>query len=193
MSDEILNNSMQHKIQQFIKKNLKNLIVFIALLILILFGFFFYKDLQKKEELKISENYIQASIKFEENKKAQAKEFLENIINKDHKFYSPLALYFIIDKKLETDPLKIMNYFDNVLSIRSIEKENLNLIKIKKAIFLFSIEDEELIINTLNPIINSNSVWRKLAIKLISDYFFFKNQEIKAKEYIQLLNKKISK
>ena len=60
MSDEILNNSMQHKIQQFIKKNLKNLIVFIALLILILFGFFFYKDLQKKEELKISENYIQA-------------------------------------------------------------------------------------------------------------------------------------
>jgi len=53
MSDEILNNSMQHKIQQFIKKNLKNLIVFIALLILILFGFFFFKDLQKKEKLKI--------------------------------------------------------------------------------------------------------------------------------------------
>jgi len=193
MSDEILNNSMQHKIQQFIKKNLKNLIVFIALLILILFGFFFYKDLQKKEELKISENYIQASIKFEENKKAQAKEFLENIINKDHKFYSPLALYFIIDKKLETDPLKIMNYFDNVLSIRSIEKENLNLIKIKKAIFLFDLADEEKIIDLLNPVINSDSVWRNMAIKLMSDYFLSKDQTTKANEYIQLLNSKIKK
>jgi predicted negative regulator of RcsB-dependent stress response len=193
MSDEILNNSMQHKIQQFIKKNLKNLIVFIALLILILFGFFFYKDLQKKEELKISENYIQASIKFEENKKAQAKEFLENIINKDHKFYSPLALYFIIDKKLETDPLKIMNYFDNVLSIRSIEKENLNLIKIKKAIFLFDLADEEKIIDLLNPVINSDSVWRNMAIKLMSDYFLSKDQTTKANEYIQLLNNKIKK
>ena len=193
MSDEILNNSMQHKIQQFIKKNLKNLIVFIALLILILFGFFFYKDLQKKEELKISKNYIQASIKFEENKKAQAKEFLENIINKDHKFYSPLALYFIIDKKLETDPLKIMNYFDNVLSIRSIEKENLNLIKIKKAIFLFDLADEEKIIDLLNPVINSDSVWRNMAIKLMSDYFLSKDQTTKANEYIQLLNNKIKK
>ena len=193
MSDEILNNSMQHKIQQFIKKNLKNLIVFIALLILILFGFFFYKDLQKKEELKISENYIQASIKFEENKKAQAKEFLENIINKDHKFYSPLALYFIIDNNLETDPLKIMNYFDNVLSIRSIEKENLNLIKIKKAIFLFDLADEEKIIDLLNPVINSDSVWRNMAIKLMSDYFLSKDQTTKANEYIQLLNNKIKK
>ena len=193
MSDEILNNSMQHKIQQFIKKNLKNLIIFIALLILILFGFFFYKDLQKKEELKISENYIQATIKFEENKKAQAKEFLENIINKDHKFYSPLALYFIIDNKLETDPLKIMNYFDNVLSIRSIEKENLNLIKIKKAIFLFDLADEEKIIDLLNPVINSDSVWRNMAIKLMSDYFLSKDQTTKANEYIQLLNNKIKK
>ena len=156
-------------------------------------AFFFYKDLQKKEELKISENYIQASIKFEENKKAQAKEFLENIINKDHKFYSPLALYFIIDKKLETDPLKIMNYFDNVLSIRSIEKENLNLIKIKKAIFLFDLADEEKIIDLLNPVINSDSVWRNMAIKLMSDYFLSKDQTTKANEYIQLLNNKIKK
>ena len=43
---------------------------------------------------------------------------------------------------------------------------------------------------TLNPIINSDSVWRNIAIELISDYFLSKNQEIKASEYKQLLNNK---
>ena len=102
-----------------------------------------------------------------------------------------MALYFIIDNNLETDSLKIINLFDNVLSINSIDEENLNLIKIKKAIFLFNLDDEEAIIKTLNPIINSESTWRIMAIKLISDYFLSKNQDEKAKEYIQLLNNKI--
>jgi hypothetical protein len=48
-------------------------------------------------------------------------------------------------------------------------------------------------IKTLNPIINSDSVWRNIAIELISDYFLSKNQNSKANEYIQLLNNKIKK
>ena len=118
---------------------------------------------------------------------------MENIINKGHRFYSPLALYFIIDNNLETDSLKIINFFDKILSINTIDKENLNLIRIKKAIFLFNTEDEDLIIKTLNPIINSDSVWRNITIKLISDYFLSKDQKIKANEYIQLLNNKNKK
>jgi len=97
----------------------------------------------------------------------------------------------LLEKLLEKDPSKIINYFDEILKINSIDKENLNLIKIKKAIFLFSIGDEELIIKTLNPVINSNSSWRNMAIILISDYFLSKDQKSKANEYIQLLNNKI--
>ena len=118
---------------------------------------------------------------------------LENIINTGHKFYSPLALYFIIDNNLESETLKIIKLFDEILNINSIDKENLNLIKIKKAIYLFSLDDEETIIKTLNPIVNSDSIWRNMAIKLISDYFLSKNQVSKAKEYIQLLGSKTSK
>ena len=188
MSKEILNNSFQNRIINFIKTKKKNLIVLSVLLIFTLFGYFFYEDLKKKNEIQISAQFTKASIQFKLKEINYAKQLLLDIVNKKHKFYSPLALYFIIDNNLEKDPKKVITFFDKVLSINSIDKENLNLIKIKKAIFLFSIEDEELIIDTLNPIINSNSVWRKLAIKLISDYFFFKNQEIKANEYIQLLN-----
>jgi predicted negative regulator of RcsB-dependent stress response len=191
MSEEILNNNFQNKITKLIKKNFKNLIILLILLTLVLFGYFFYKDLQNKNEIKLSEQYIQASIQFKKKKLDNAKHLLENIINKKHKFYSPLALYFIIDNKLETDPFKIINFFDEILSIKSVDQENLNLIKIKKAIFLFNIEDEELIIKTLNPITNSDSEWRNMAIRLISSYFLSRGQKIKANEYIQLLNNKI--
>ena len=185
-----LSNNFQNKTLSFLKKNLKYLIILSFFLILLLFGYFFYSELQKNEEVKISENYVEASFQFKQKNTDKSKELLEKIIVKKHKFYSPLALYFIIDNNLETDTSKIINFFDKILSINSIDKENLNLIKIKKSIFLINIDDEELIIKTLNPIINSDSVWKKMAIELISEYFISKDQKSKANEYIQLLNNK---
>jgi len=193
MSKEILNKNLPDKITKFIKNNLKNIIILSILLTLTLFAYFFYTDVQKKNEIKLSEQYTLANIQFKEKKIVESKKLLLNIISKNHRFYSPLALYFIIDNNLEIDSLKIINSFDKILLISSIDKENLDLIKIKKAIFLFSLEDEESIIKTLNPIINSNSIWRNMAIKLIADYFLSQNQKIKANEYIQLLNNKIEK
>ena len=193
MTDKILKNNFQNKTLNFIKKNLKKLIIVFMLLVILLFTYFLHQNLQKRNEIKLSQNYTQASIQFKQKKINKSKLLLESIIDKGHKFYSPLALYFIIDNNLETDPLKIINFFDKIINIGSIDNENLNLIKIKKTIFLFSTGDEELIIKTLNPVINSDSVWRNMAITLISDYFISKDQKIKASEYIQLLNNKIDK
>jgi predicted negative regulator of RcsB-dependent stress response len=190
MSDEILNNNLQSKTINFIKKNLKNLSIFSIIFILLLFSLLFYKDFKKKNEIIISAEYMQATIQYKEKKINDAKNLLENVINKNHKFYSPLALYFIIDNNLEKNSTKIIKNFDKILSISSINKENLNLIRIKKAMFLFSLEDEELIIKTLNPIINSESIWRDMAIELISNYFLSKGEKKKSNEYIQLMNKK---
>ena len=67
------------------------------------------------------------------------------------------------------------------------------MIKIKKAIYLINIDDEKLIIETLNPVINSNSVWREIAINLIKEYFLSKDQKIKAEEYNQLLQNRTKK
>ena len=192
MSNTALDNSLQSKIINFCKKNKKIFVICFFSLILILLSYLFYKDLQKKNETKLSEHYTYAVIQFKE-KKNNAKQLLEDIVNKDHRFYSPLALYFIIDNNLETDNLKIINFFNKILSISSIDDENLNLIKIKKAIFLFNLKDEEQILKTLNPIINSDSVWKNTAIQLISDYYLSTEQKTKANEYIQLLNNKNKK
>jgi len=193
MSEKILNNNFQNKIKFFVNKNLKRLVVISICSILILFGYFFFKDLQEKKGIELSEAYTQASVQFYKKEIEDAKKLLKDIINKKHKFYSPMALYFLIDNNLETDSKIIINAFDKILLINSIDQENLNLIKIKKAIFLFKLGNEEAMLTTLNPIVNSDSVWRKMAIELISDYFISKNQTVKASEYIQLLNSKNNK
>jgi len=68
MSNEKLNNTFQNKITILIKKNLRNLSIFFVVLILILFGYFFFLDFKKKSEKKILEEYTQATIQFKEKK-----------------------------------------------------------------------------------------------------------------------------
>ena len=64
------------------------------------------------------------------------------------------------------------------------------MIKIKKALYLFSLDNESLIIDTLNPIINSDSIWKNQSINLLAEYFLSKGEKIKADEYFKLLNLK---
>ena len=193
MNDQILKENLQDKINNFFKKNIKILFLTLITIIIFLIFFSFFNYQKKQNDIIISEQFTNASILIKDNKIEESKLILENILSKDHKFYSPLALNLLIDNEIEKDKKIILNYFDQVLKIKSISNENLNLIKIKKALFLFNEKDEELIITTLNPIINSNSVWRNSAIKLIADYFFSINQKNKANEYYKLLNEQIEK
>ena len=190
MSKDTLNSNLHNKIIYLIKNNLKSLVILSIVIVVILFGSIYYKNLYKSKIIKLSDNYTKSSILFKQNKIIESKILLEDIIKAKHKFYSVLALYFLIDNSVEPDSKKIITYFDQILDISSIDKESLNLIRIKKAIYILDKKkgDEQLIITTLNPVINSKSVWRNIAINLISDYFFSKDQKEKANDYIKLLN-----
>ena len=193
MSNENLKENFQDTIISFIKKKLNFIISFLIVIFIVLLLFLINQNQQKKNTIKISEQYTEASLLIKQKKTTESRLLLESIINKEHKLYSPLALYLIIDNNIERDSAKIISYFNKIIENNSIEKENLNLIKIKKAIYLINLDDEKLIVETLNPIINSNSAWRLLAINLISEYFYSQNQKIKAEEYIQLLNNRNNK
>jgi predicted negative regulator of RcsB-dependent stress response len=188
MSDKIIKKNFLEKYTNFVKKNFKILIILIIAVLILLCSFFFYKNIQDRNNIKVAEEFTQASILVKQKKIKKSKLLLENIINKNHQFYSPLALYLLIDNNIETESTKIIIFFDKILKNNSIDEENLNLIKIKKAVYLINLDEENLIVETLNPIINSRSVWRKIAINLISDYFLSKNQKSKAKEYMGLLS-----
>ena len=193
MTNEILKENFLTNTTNFVKKNSKLLILLLVTILIFLFTYLFYKNLQDKSNIQIAEKYTTASILIKQNKIEESKILLEAIIKKKHQFYSPLSLYLIIDNDIENDNKKIISFFDQILKNNSISNENLNLIKIKKAIYLINIDDEKLIIETLNPVINSNSVWREIAINLIKEYFLSKDQKIKAEEYNQLLKNKIKK
>ena len=187
MSNETVKNNFFEQIKIFLKKNIKILIILIIVIFILLCSFLFYKNIQDKNNIKVAESFTQASILVKQKKIEESKLLLENIINKNHQFYSPLALYLLIENNIEKEPLKIITFFDKILKNNSSDEENLNLIKIKKAVYLINLDEENLIVETLNPIINSSSAWRKIAINLISDYFLSKDQNSKAEEYMRLL------
>ena len=179
-------NFLEHSID-IVKKNIKILVSILIVIFILLFIFLFNQNLQEKNKIQVADKYVQATILIKQKKIKESKLILEEIIIKNHQFYSPLALYLLIDNSIEADNKKIINFFDIIIKNNSIDEENLNLIKIKKAIFLINIDNEELIVETLNPIINRDSVWKDLSIKLISEYFLSKDQKVKANEYLQLL------
>ena len=187
MSENNTDSKFQDRLVNFLKSNIKLIVVLLVFILLILFSFFLYISFQEKKHLAISEQYNNATILISQEKTDRGKILLENIIKQKNKFYSPLALYLLIDKKIEKDQDKIIEYFDSVIEIKAIDKENINLIKIKKALYLFETKNEKMVIKTLNPIINSDSIWRVQATNIMIDYFLSNNEKLKADEYLLLL------
>ncbi len=191
MSEEILEKKDRFKL--FISKIRNNSKLYFSIISIILIGFItaiFLENKKEKENALISKEFNKAKILIKNEKKNESFILLEGIINKKHKFYSPLSLSLIIDFELEENHESIIQLFDKVITIKNIDEENINLIKIKKALFLSNYYGEEEILKTLNPIINSDSIWRSNAMNIIVSYFENKGDSLKADQYRKLLNKK---
>ena len=184
MSSEI---SEKVKLIDLLKKNFKLLLSLLILLFVIISILLWFDYSNKSKREKISEDFIQAKILLENQQNIKAHNVLKNIIEKKDNIYSPLSLFLIIEKNLETDKSTITNYFDKILDIGSIEKEDLNLLRLKKAIFISENSKEEDMLELLNPIINSDSVWKIQSIKFLGDYYFSLKQFNKAKQYYLIL------
>ena len=65
----------------------------------------------------------------------------------------------------------------------SLDKEIKNLIIYKKALFNADQSNEADLLNILNPLVNSESVWKSHALYLMAEYFYSKDQKQKSKEF----------
>ena len=98
-------------------------------------------------------------------------------------------LRFIIDQEIQASNEEINKFFDIIIHETNIENEVKNLIIYKKGLFNANFENENNLISILNPVINSDSVWKSHAQYLLAEYFLDKNQKQKAKEfYNQILD-----
>ena len=176
-------NTRNEKIINFFVNNTKKIIIVISVIVLIIFGYFIYEDLKKKNKIKLANKYNLAIIKFVSGDKIKVENELIDIVNKKDKTYSPLALYFLIDNNIINENNKINELFDIIINETSLEEEIKNLVIYKKALFNSDFESENNLIQILNPVINSDSAWKSHALYLMAEYFYYKNQRQKSKEF----------
>ena len=183
--DLINKNTRNERIINFFKKNYKIFILSISLIIIIILLFFGLEYLNKKKNIKLSNTYNNIISSYELKNKNFVIEELKNIIEQKNKTYSPLSLFFLIDNDLITSKVEINNYFDLIIDNIKLEKEIKNLIIYKKALYNSDSISEDQLILILNPIINSNSIWKSHSLYLLGEYFFSKGENQKAKEFFQ--------
>ena len=182
---EIINqNTRVEKIKNFFSNNYKKLIGSLVSILLLLFSYFGYQEYEKRVKLEIAETYNQITLKKITIKNTNEIEQLEKIIKEKDPIYSALSLYFIIENDLVNDQKKINNFFDIVIKSQK-EKEIKNLIIYKKAIYNAEIISENELLDILNPILKSESVWKSHALLLMADYFEHNNNLIKSKDFLE--------
>ena len=182
---EIINqNTRVERIKNFFSNNSKKLIGSLVLMLLVLFSYFGYQEYKKSLKLKIAETYNQITLKEITVENTNDIEQLVKIIKEKDPIYSALSLYFIIENNLVNDKKKINNFFDLVIKSQK-EKEIENLIIYKKAMYNIDIISENDLLDMLNPILKSKSVWKSHALLIMADYFEHNNNLIKSKDFLE--------
>ena len=182
-------NTRLEKIKFFLTKNKRIIIIFLTICILFLFSFFGYKEFNKKQKLEISNFYNSTIIEYSESTKSITIKNLVNIIKTKDSTYSPLSLYFIIDNDLILEKDKVNNLFNILIFETRLETEIKNLIIYKKGLYNADSISENDLLNILNPLINSESIWKSHALYLMAEYFYSKNEKQKSKEFFQQIIK----
>ena len=176
-------NTRNEKIKNFFVNNKNKIISGIIILIIIIVGVFSYDKYLINKKKDISDSYNSIIIDYSEKTKEKTVSSLIEIVNKKDPTYSPLSLYFIIDNNLVSDQSKINSLFDILIKDTSLDSEINNLIIYKKALYNADNAQESDLLNMLNPLINSKSVWKSHSLYLMAEYFYANNQKQKAKEF----------
>jgi len=181
---EIINvNTRNEKIKNFFINYKKQLISILVIIILSLFGYFFYEYYKSDKKEELANKYNLVVIKYNSGQKENIESTLKEIIQAKDSTYSPLAFYFLLDKNLINSNDEINGYFDILINEVVLDEEIKNLTIFKKGLFNSDFASENQLLNILNPVIKSKSVWKPHVLYLMAEYYFAKNQKQKSKEF----------
>ena len=171
-------------IKNFFKNNSKNIAISVIFIIAIVISFFAYDEIKKRKKEKIAVDYNRIIFNTDKYNQNDIKNEMIKIINEKVDTYSTLALYHLIDNNLIDDQNTISDLFDKVISINK-DDELRNLIVFKKALYFSDKYTESKMLEILNPLLNSESIWKQHAFLLMGDYYFHKKQYSKSKEFLE--------
>ena len=171
------------KIKNFLINNKKNFTISISIILIALVGYFSLEEIKDRKKVKLANQFNLVTMNFIEIEKKITKKKLINIVNENDKTYSPLALYFLLDNNLINNNEETNTLFDELIKETNLDEEIKNLIVYKKALFNSNFASENDLIKIVNPIINSQSIWKSHALYLLAEYFYSKNEIQKSKEF----------
>ena len=173
------------KIKKFYESN--KILIFSSILILIIsFGSLsFYLESKESKKILLSENYVQAKFYLENGNKSEALNTLKKVIFANDSTYSTLSFFLILNQNLISDYKEISILYDHLLENNKFEKELRNLLIYKKALFISNSIIESELLETIKPLLNTDTLWKPHALLLLGDYFMSKGENIKAREFYQ--------
>ena len=96
---EIINQSTKiEKIKNFFNQNLKKILVFLSIILILIISYFALLEFKKNKKIKIAEKYNELVSQYQNNEENNLKDNFIQIILENDSTYSPLALYFLIDR-----------------------------------------------------------------------------------------------
>ena len=182
-------NTRNEKIKNFFIQNKKKIIAGLVVITILLISYFAFGEYQDSKKIKISNSFNSITLNYSESNKEKTAKDLIQLVNEKNSTYSPLSLYFIIDNELIKEKKTINELFDIIIDETSLDKEIKNLNIYKKALYNADDSNENDLLNILNPLIKSESVWKSHALYLMAEFFYSKNEKQKSKEFFnQVLN-----
>ena len=176
-------NTRNEKIKNFLINNKKNLIVGFFIILVVIIGCLSVMQMKERNKIKLANQFNITTINFKTETKQKTIDQLTKLINENDPTYSPLALYFLIDNNLINNKIKINSLFDGIINKTNLDEEIKNLIIYKKALFNSDFATENDLLQMLNPIINSESIWKSHSLYLMAEYFYSKNEKQKAIDF----------
>ena len=176
-------NARNERIKNFFIDNKKKLIITVSIISAIIIGYLSFENSKEKNKIKLANQYNLALIDLNPENKQKTIDEMVNVVKSNDATYSPLALYHLLDNNLLENNDEINILFDELIEKTNLDSEIRNLIIYKKALFNSEFVSENELLKILNPVINSESIWKSHALYLVAEFFYAKEEKQKAKEF----------
>ncbi|MDA9606339.1 hypothetical protein N9S28_01170 [Candidatus Pelagibacter sp.] len=186
MDEEITiidSNARSERIKNFFINNKKKLISTISIILAIIIGYLSFEKSKERTKIKLANKYNLALIDLNPDNKQKTIDEMVNVVKSNDATYSPLALYHLLDNNLLENNEEINILFNELIEKTNLDNEIKNLMIYKKALFNSDFVTENELLKILNPVINSDSIWKSHSLYLLAEFFYSKNEKQKAKEF----------
>jgi len=186
MDEEITiidSNARNERIKNFFINNKKKLISIVSIILIFIIGYLSFEKSKERTKIKLANKYNLALIDLNPDNKQKTINEMVNVVKSNDVTYSPLALYHLLDNNLLENNDEINTLFNELIEKTNLENEIKNLIIYKKALFNSDFVSENELLKILNPVINSESIWKSHGLYLLAEFFYSKKEKQKAKEF----------